>query len=244
MPSNVIVVMSPKGGVGKTTVSVNLAAALASIGKRVLIVDANLDTPHVAIYYGFVGYKNSLEDVLNGKIQVNEAIYKTENPNLHILPARVFKNKGDGNAQYKLINLFHHLGRIAESYDFLILDSKPSAGLDFVKLIKNASMLIVSMPEIASMIEAKKLNEESMASGVRVLGIVLNRVNKKISGHMNDAEVSRIVETKNIWKIPEDFNVFEALKKGIPIVWQNQKSLASKAFLELAREVASRSLHE
>ena len=239
MPAKIIAVMSPKGGVGKTTVAVNLAAALASIGKRVLIVDANLDTPHVAIYYGFIGYKNSLEDVLNGNVQVDEAVYKTENQNLHILPSRVFKNKGDGNAQYKIINLFHHLGKVVDDYDFLILDSKPSSNLDFIKLIKNPSTLIVSMPEIASMIEAKKLNEESVAAGVKVLGIVLNRVNKKISGHMNDAEVSRIVEAKNIWKIPEDANVFDALRKGIPIVWQNQKSPASRSFLELARDIAS-----
>ncbi len=237
MASNVIVVMSPKGGVGKTTVSVNLAAALATMGKRVLIIDANLDTPHVAIYYGFVGYKNSLEDVLNGRVPINEAIYKTGNPNLHILPSRVFKNKGDGNAQYKIINLFHHVGRITNDYDFVVLDSKPSAGLDFVKMMKNATTLIVSMPEIASMIEAKKLNEESIAAGVGVIGIVLNRVNKKISGHMSDSEVSRVVEARNVWKIPEDMNVFEALKKGIPIVWQNPKSPASKAFLELARDL-------
>ncbi len=87
MAAKTIVIMSQKGGVGKTTVSANLAAAIADMGKRVLLIDANVDTPHIAVYYGIVGYKYSLEDVLSNLVHVNEAIYKTSSPNLHILPS-------------------------------------------------------------------------------------------------------------------------------------------------------------
>ncbi len=239
MPAKIITVMSPKGGVGKTTVSVNIAAALSVLGNRVLIVDANLETPHVAVYYGLVGYKYSLEDVLNGKIGIVNAIYKTDFPGLSILPSRVFKDKGDGNAKYKLINLFYHLNRISEDFDFIILDSKPSSSVDFLRFVKNVNTLLVSMPEIASIIEAKKLDYESRASGVNVLGLVLNRVNKKVKGAMSEDEIKKVLEIEKIWEVPDDLNVFEALKAGTPIVFQNKRSPASKGFNEIAKDLLS-----
>ena len=76
MAAKIIVVMSPKGGVGKTTTAVNIATAISNLNKKTLLIDANLETPHVAVYYGFVGFKYSLEDVLNEKAKIQEAIYR------------------------------------------------------------------------------------------------------------------------------------------------------------------------
>jgi MinD-like ATPase involved in chromosome partitioning or flagellar assembly len=237
MVAKIIIIMSPKGGVGKTTISVNIAAALATLNKRVLVVDANVETPHVAIHYGFVGFRYSLEDVLNGNVTVANAIYKTKQPNLHILPSRVFKGRGDGNARFRLINLFYHLEKISNNYDFIIIDSKPSSGLDFVKMIKNPNLIIVSMPEITSTIEAQKLVHESKESGINVLGLVLNRVNNKISGYMSETEVRKMFSINKIWMVPEEWKAFEALKKGVPIVLSQPKTAASRTFLEIAKDL-------
>ena len=240
MPARIIAVMSPKGGVGKTTVSVNLSSAIGALKKKVLIIDTNVDTPHVAIYFGFVGYKNSLEDVLSGAIPITEAIYKTDDANVDILPSRVFKIKGDGNARYRLINLFHQLKKIADSYDYIVLDSKPSLDVDFLRPITGAEAVIVTMPEIASVIEAKKLQDAVTSAGISVAGMILNKVNRRTIGMMDEEEVKTVLEVKNLWKVPDDSNLFDALRRGIPIVSVNRRSGASKAFMEIARDITSK----
>ncbi|MCL5009892.1 MAG: MinD/ParA family protein [Candidatus Parvarchaeota archaeon] len=239
MTAKILAVVSPKGGVGKTTVSVNLAAAIASMGKKVLLVDTNLETSHVAVYCSLVGFKYSLEDVLNGLVPVKDAIYRTDESNLDILPSRVFKERGDAIAKYKLINMFHHLKRIGENYDFIVLDSRPSSNIDFIKLIEGVYMVVVSAPEIASMLEAGKLEEDGLNSAISIEGLVLNRVNPKVKGTMSDKEIRKIVSFERVWKIPEDSGVIDALRHGIPMVFYNRKSQSAKAFLRLAQDIVS-----
>ncbi len=234
MVAKVIAVMSPKGGVGKTTTSVNIAATLASLGKKTLIIDANLETPHVAIYFGFVGYKYSLEDVFNSSVPVEYAIYKTDVNNLHILPSRVFKGRGDGNARYKIINLFYQIQKVERNYDFIIIDSKPSYDVDFVKAIRGISAIIVSVPEITAMIEARKLNDELRSSGVNVLGLVMNRYDRRIRDRVGEREASEITGISNTWIVPEDKSLYSALKQGLPVVLWDRKLASSRAFFELA----------
>ena len=240
MKSRVIAIMSPKGGVGKTTVSINLAASLASAGFRVLLIDANLETPHVAVHMGMLGYTRSLEDVLNGSINVREAIYRTNDDKMFILPSRVFKKGSDSNAKYKLVNLFHQIKKIKDDYDFILLDSRPSYDLDFIKLIEGIEVVIVTTPEITSMIEARKINEELKKHGIRMLGLVLNRVSRRVRNAIDKDEAKKMMEAKNIWEIPEDYVVLEALRRGIPAVYADRRTLFNKAFRALSNDISSK----
>lgn len=237
MVAKIIAVMSAKGGVGKTTAAVNIAAALSARGKKTLIVDANLETPHVAIYYGFVGYKYSVEDVLNNIVPVESAVYGSDFENLDILPSRVFKGLGDGNSKYKIINLFYHLKKLEKYYDFIVIDSKPSFDLDFVKAIRGVSGIIVSGPEITSIIEAKKLNDELSGSNVNVLGLVLNRYDRKQKDIVNKEDAEKLTNIDVVWVVPEDKSIYTALKKGVPAVLLNGRLGVSKAFFEIAKSL-------
>ncbi len=239
MRANVIAVLSPKGGVGKTTTSVNLTAAIASLGKKVLIVDANLETPHVAVYFGFDGFSTSLEDVVNSREHVRAAIYKTDNPNIDILPSKVFKSRGDGYAKYNLINLFYHLKQLENEYDFIILDSKPSYDIEFLKMIKDVKAIIVSAPEIASALEAKKLYSALSEANVSILGVVLNKFNARVKSMLNKEQIGNMRGFKKVWVIPEDNSVYDALMEGKPVLFTNPKGRASKAFLGVAKDLIS-----
>ncbi|MCL4398993.1 AAA family ATPase [Candidatus Parvarchaeota archaeon] len=240
MAARVIAVMSPKGGVGKTTVSINLAASIAEIGRRVLLIDANLETSHVAVHMGMVGYAKALEDVLNGSVNVKEAIYQTANENLFILPSRVFKKESDLNAKYKLVNLFHQIKKVKDDYDFIILDSRPSYDLEFVKLVEGIEVIIVTAPEITSILEARKMNEELKRYGVRIMGLVLNRVNKRVRNAIDKDEARKMMDVKAIWEVPEDYTVLEALRRGMPAVYTDKRTLFSKAFKTLSRDLSAK----
>ena len=236
MPAKIIVIMSPKGGVGKTTTAVNLATAISLLNKKTLLVDANLETPHVAVYYGFVGFKYSLEDVLNGSAKLEDAVYTGDNPNFHLLPSRIAKKGGDKSA-YKLVNLNLHLKKIINRYDFIIIDSKPSYDIEFIKLIENANCIIVSNPDITSIIEAKKLKDELDDAGIPILGMALNRTNSRIKEQVTEKEAKDLTKIENLWKIREDNTVYRALKTGIPIVMLSQKSAASRDLINMAKEI-------
>ena len=236
MPAKVIVVMSPKGGVGKTTTSVNLATAISELNKKTLLIDANLETPHVAIYYGFVGFKYSLEDVLNERTKIENAIYTGDNPNFHLLPSRVTK-RGENKLSHKLIQINAYIEKLKGRYDFIIIDSRPSYDIDFIKLIKDANGLIISNPDITSIIEAKKLKEELEDANLNVLGLVINKVNSRIKDQMTEKETRDLMEIKNVWKIREDNKVYNALKVGIPLVLSSPKSFAAKDIINIAKQL-------
>ncbi len=236
MSAKIIVVMSPKGGVGKTTTSVNLATAISELNKSTLLIDANLETPHVAIYYGFVGFKYSLEDVLNGRTEIENAIYMGDNPKFHILPSRVTRTE-ESRLPNKLININRYIEKIEDRYDFIIIDSRPSYEINFIKLIKNASSLIVSNPDITSIIEAKKLKEELENANINIIGLVINKVNNRIKDQMTEKETKDLMEIKNVWRIRDDKKVYNALKIGVPLVLSSPKSFAAKDITNLAKQL-------
>ncbi|MCL5976008.1 MAG: AAA family ATPase [Candidatus Parvarchaeota archaeon] len=236
MPAKIIVVMSPKGGVGKTTAAVNIATAISNLGKKTLLIDANLETPHVAVYYGFVGFKYSLEDVLNERTKIEEAIYTGDNPNFHLLPSRVAKSGTDRSA-HKLININLYINKLLGKYDFIVIDSKPSYDIEFIKLIKEANSLIISNPDITSIIEAKKLKQELEDAGISILGLVINKVNTRIKEQMTKKEIEELTRISNIWEIREDNKVYNALKVGIPLVISSPKSFAARDINSIAKQI-------
>ncbi len=237
--ATVIAIMSPKGGVGKTTTSINIAMALALLNHKVLIIDTNLETPHVAVHYGFSDFNYALQDVLNGTVQMEKAIYHNDKISLDIIPSRIFKKLGDGNADYKLINLFHHLNQIRDKYDFVVLDSRPSSSLDFIKLINDVNVLLVTLPEITSVIEAKKLKEKIEENKIKVLGIVINKVNIKNESNMSKSDIEHMVRTKIVGEVPEEPKMSRALMTGTPITVLNTKSKTAASFMQIASNIAS-----
>ncbi|MBU2612418.1 MAG: MinD/ParA family protein, partial [Nanoarchaeota archaeon] len=141
----VIGILSLKGGVGKTTSVVSLGAALASFGKKVLLVDANFSAPNLGIHLNLIEPQKTIHHVLSGDAEIEEAVYDFEN--LHVIPASVYPKK-----QFDPLKLKEKLKKIKNKYDFILIDSSPSLNNETLATIISADELfVVSTPDYSTL---------------------------------------------------------------------------------------------
>ena len=139
--NKVIGIVSLKGGVGKTSAVVSLGSALASIGKKVLLVDANLTAPNVSLYFNFLHPKQTLHHVLDNSANTHEAIYSLGL--MDILPADIFNKK--------LVNplkLRDKLKYVKKKYDVILIDSSPSLDEETLAvLLASDEIFVITTPD-------------------------------------------------------------------------------------------------
>src|SRR3989338_3244179 len=143
--TKVITITSGKGGVGKTTTAINLATALNSFGKEVIIVDGNLTTPNVGLHLGAPIVPVSLNHVLLGKAEIGDAIYEHES-GTKVVPSSLSIKELRRLDHGKLKEVSRKLKKIA---DYVILDSAAGLGEEAIAAMEAADeLIIVTNPEI------------------------------------------------------------------------------------------------
>ena len=148
-----ILVASAKGGTGKTTTALNLAAAMKHFGKDVIVVDANLNTPNIALQLGASKLQTTLHDVLRGKKHITEALY-LHNSNLKIIPGSISLN--DLNTNPDTLRLA--LSALEGITDFVIIDSAAGLGRETLAAIDSTDeVIVVTNPEIPAVTDALKI---------------------------------------------------------------------------------------
>ena len=133
--TRVIGICSGKGGVGKTTVATNISLALKNLGKKVLLIDCNLSTPHLAYYLGATEYKYTLNDALSGKVDIISTV--TPHYGIKFIPASL--DMKDLIA-IDPMSFKKHLKKIAapKTFDFIILDAAPGLGREAITVLDAA----------------------------------------------------------------------------------------------------------
>ena len=170
-----IVVSSGKGGVGKTTTSVNLATALSKQGKNVILVDGNLTTPNVGLHLGLTKFPVTLNDVLKGEASLTDSIY-IHPLGFKLVPGSLSIRSFSEINSRKLKKIFEDL---REMCDIVIVDSAAGLGNESISVLKNADeILIVTNPELPAVTDAFKIVTLAKEIGIPVKGVVLNRVRK------------------------------------------------------------------
>ena len=228
-----IVVSSGKGGVGKTTTSVNLSAALAKQGKSVILLDGNLTTPNIGLHLGLTKFPVTLNDVLKGEASLMDAIY-IHPLGFKLVPGSLSIRSFSEINSRKLKKLLEDLKEMA---DFVIVDSAAGLGNESISILKNADeILLVTNPELPAVTDAFKIVTLSKEIGIPVKGVVLNKV-RKDNFDLGFRAIESLLETPITSVIEDDKTMREALYRKKPIVHIKPKSSTSRRFHHLAQRV-------
>lgn len=225
-----ITCVSGKGGVGKSTTALNLAAALNFFGKDCIVVDANLTTPNIGLHLGVPVVPINLHNVLKGKNHIAEAIYLHPS-GIKIVPA------GLSLDDLRNVNADHLKKKLSDLNgltDFVIIDAAAGLGKEALAAINSADeLLIVTNPELPAVTDALKTARLAEELKIPVRGILLTRT-KEGHGDMSVRNIEVLTETPVIGIVPEDENVRKALIKRDIVVNHAPKSAAAIGYKQLA----------
>lgn len=232
--SRIISVISGKGGVGKTTLVSNLGAALTKQGKNVVIIDGNVTTPNLSLHLGIPFYPTTLHDALRDDRPIESAIYNHQS-GMKIIPASLSIDSLNG---VDLDKLDDALSSLLGKTDVIIIDSAAGLGKEALASMSVADeLLIVTNPELPAVTDALKTIRIAQDNGIRVLGVVLNRV-KGMKHEMSIEDIRSMLEVPIISVIPEDMAIPRSIANKIPVVHHKPHSRSSIEFHRLASKIS------
>ncbi len=228
----IIALFSGKGGVGKTTVVSNVGVLLAqNFNKRITVVDCNITTSHLGLYLGLYYFPITLNKVLRGESELQEAIYNHFS-GMKIVPASLSLIELEG---VDISKMDESIRLLSEDNDIVLLDSSPGFGREALACLKSCEeVLYVTTPHIPSVLDIVKSQEVAKELNVKPLGIVLNMVEGK-GYEMTKSEIEQLTGLPVIASIPYDKNVKRALAEKLPVVILKPNSPASREFLKISR---------
>ncbi len=251
-----IALVNQKGGVGKTTTSINLAASLGVLGKKVLLIDldpqGNCSTG-VGINKGDID--KSIYDLLLGRCSAQDAITRTNFKNLNIIPATINlagadielieKSKLDVNFQ-KSLQLKIALLPIIDKYDYIIIDCPPSLGLLTTNALTAANSVLIpvqceffALEGIMQLLNSIMLAQKKLNPKLEIEGVLLTMLDSRTNLGLEVVEEIRGFFKERVYNtlIPRLIRLTEAPSHGKPIVAYDPMSRGTEAYLNLAKEV-------
>ena len=237
--SEVIVVTSGKGGVGKTTTSANVGSGLALSGKKVVLVDADIGLRNLDVVLGLENrIVYNIVDVVEGNCRVSQALIRDKkNQNLYLLPAAQTRDK-DAVSTDQMKKLTDEL---RTEFDYIIIDSPAGIEQGFKNSIAAADRaLIVTTPEISAIRDADRIIGLLEANDIKNNRLVVNRLRPdmvKRGEMMSVDDVIEILAIELIGVVPDDENVVISTNTGDPIVLKFENSLAGRAYLNIAKRI-------
>ncbi|MEQ1663896.1 MAG: AAA family ATPase [Bdellovibrionales bacterium] len=252
----VICVANQKGGVGKTTTTVNLSVAISQLGKKVLIIDLD-PQGNASSGLGIKKYENqdnNIYHVLVGKKSLSQVIQNTQYENLKIAPA----NPDLVGAEIELVDMPRReyrlktaIQEIANNFEYIVIDCPPSLGLLTVNALSAASSFLVplqceyyALEGLSQLLNTAGIIKKNLNSELKIEGIVLTMFDARNNlSHQVVSEIQNHFGEK-VFKsiIPRNVRLSEAPSHGQSIFSYDPKSIGAKKYFELASELVSRNI--
>ena len=246
----IIAIANQKGGVGKTTTSINLSASLAAKGKKVLVIDTD---PQGNTTSGFGVDKNDLEntiyELILGECSMRDCILQDVVPNVSIVPSNVnlaaaeIELIGVDKKEYILKN---EVDYVKNSYDYIIIDCPPSLNMLTINAMTTADSVIVpiqceyyALEGLSQLIHTVNLVKERLNPDLDMDGVVFTMYDSRTNLSMQVVENVKQNLRQHVYRtlIPRNIRLAEAPSYGKPINMYDPKSAGAEAYMELAEEV-------
>ena len=251
--SRILAIANQKGGVGKTTTAVNLAASLAELGQRVLLAD--LDPQGNATMGSGIEKRSALPTVyqiLLNQVSVRDARMRSEPGHFDVIPA----NRELAGAEIDLVNLEQRdlrlkaaLAQVADDYDFILMDCPPTLNLLTVNAFAAAEAVLIPMQceyyaleGLTDLVATIKKVKQRLNPDIRIEGLLrvmfdprstlAQQVSDQIKQHFGD----KVYDTV----IPRNVRLAEAPSHGLPVLAYDRQCKGAKAYMELAEETLKR----
>lgn len=250
--TKIIAIANQKGGVGKTTTSVNLGACLATLGKRVLLVDIDPQgntTSGVGVNKADVVY--CIYDVIINDVHPKDAIVDSAIPNLKIIPATIQL----AGAEIELVPTISREVRLKKSlhlvkhmFDYILIDCPPSLGILTINSLTAADSVIIpiqceyyALEGLSQLLNTVRLVQKHLNTGLQIEGVLLTMFDARTNlGIQVIEEVKKYFQQKVYQTIiPRNVRLSEAPSHGKAIITYDPRSKGAEVYLELAKEVIS-----
>lgn len=250
----IIAIANQKGGVGKTTTSINLSACLAELGKKVLVIDLD---PQGNTTSGFGIDKEEMEntvyELMLGECSIRESMTQVENiEHLSLIPSNVnlagaeIELLGINEKEYILKNAVDY---IRDDYDFIIIDCPPSLNMLTVNAMTTADSILVpiqfeyyALEGISQLIHTIDLVQERLNPNLKIDGVVFTMYDARtnLSSDVVDTVKENLNATVYQTIIPRNVRLAEAPSHGLPINLYDAKSSGAESYRNLAKEIIER----
>lgn len=235
--SEVIVITSGKGGVGKTTTSANVGTGLAILGKRVVLIDTDIGLRNLDVVMGLENrIVYNLVDVVEGNCRMKQALIKDKRyPNLFLLPSAQTRDKTSVNPG-QMVKLVDDL---REEFDYVLLDCPAGIEQGFQNAIAGADRaLVVTTPEVSAIRDADRIIGLLEASGMKTIDLVVNRIRMDMvrrGDMMSLDDVMDILAIDIIGAVPDDEDIVISTNQGEPLVGIGTP--AGQAYMDICKRI-------